>query len=381
MEEKDFYQLLVQRYIQNKATEDELKVFFQLLKEGKLDAYICDAMNAATFTNDPMEAIPVVSKRKILTRGRIVVAAIVLLVFSIGTYIEFRKNKQQPETARLQIQLKNTKDIAPGSDKAVLILADGSKIALDGEHNGVLAQQGNTKVMKLDGGLAYNAPSIRGSQVETFYNMIVTPRGGQYQLVLSDGSKVWLNAASSLRFPTTFTGKERRVELTGEGYFEVAHNAQMPFVVQKGTTSIKVLGTHFNVKAYDDEQDTKVTLLQGSVRVSKGNEAALLQPGQQALLFNAPSGDGSIEVQTNADVNEAIAWKNGVFQFEGADIQEVMRQIARWYDVEVVYKGQVDQHFRGTISRTVAVSKILKMLELTGAVHFTIADKKIIVSP
>lgn len=377
MEENDFYRLLVQRYIENKATEEELKAFFQLLKEGKLDVYLTDAMNAASFSNDAVEDVATAGKRKIFTLRRIAVAAVVLLFFSAGTYIAFKKDKKQSATAHIQKQPATGNDIVPGSDKAVLILADGSKIKLDNEHNGLLAQQGKTKVVKLNRQLVYNANNIKPNEIS--YNTIITPPGGQYQITLSDGTTVWLNAASSLRFPTAFAGKERRVELTGEGYFEVAHNEQIPFIVKKGDAEVKVLGTHFNVNAYDDEQEIKITLLQGSVKVSQlaANHTQLLTPGQQAQINKS----GAIKLNKSADVDEAVAWKNGVFQFEGADIQEVMRQIARWYDVEVVYQGQIDQHFRGTISKNVEASKVLQMLELTGTVHFKIENKKIIVTP
>lgn len=378
MEEKDFYQLLVQRYIENIATEEELKAFFQLLKEGKLEPYLTDAMNAVTSTAEPIKAgVKEDSKSKVFTSWRRIAAAIIIMVFSTGVYVALKSDKQQTEVAQKQKQLKRGNDIAPGSDKATLTLADGSTIMLDSKHNGTLTQQGNTKVLQFNGKLTYQQLTADEHTSVISYNTIVTPKGGQYQITLPDGTIVWLNAASSLRFPTAFAGKERTVELTGEGYFEVAHNAHKPFVVKKGDAEIRVLGTHFNVKAYDEEQNIKITLLQGSVKVLQlsANQSQLLIPGQQAQVNKS----GGIKLNTDVDVDEAIAWKNGLFQFSGADIHELMRQIIRWYDVEVVYQGEIDQHFRGTISKNVETSKVLQMLELTGTVHFKTEGKKIIV--
>jgi ferric-dicitrate binding protein FerR (iron transport regulator) len=228
--------------------------------------------------------------------------------------------------------------------------------------------------------------TIAGLQVTekdaAFYNTITTPRGGQYQVTLSDGTKVWLNAASSIRFPVLFTGNERKVEITGEAYFEVAKNVSKPFKVKTISSEVEVLGTHFNVNAYDDEAVAKTTLLEGLVKVSVpqtgGKLAArFLQPGQQSGITK----DGRISVLNNADTEEAVAWKNGRFQFRSADLKSILRQISRWYDVDVVYKGNVDLHFTGQLTRDDYVSKVFDKLALTGEVHFKIEGKKIIVSP
>jgi ferric-dicitrate binding protein FerR (iron transport regulator) len=210
------------------------------------------------------------------------------------------------------------------------------------------------------------------------YNTISTPKGGQYQVTLSDGSKVWLNAASSLRFPATFSGKERKVELTGEGYFEVAHNKKMPFHVTVNDLDVEVLGTHFNINAYADESAIKTTLLEGSVKVVKGNETKIIEPGEQASVTTS---EDEINVKQQVDLEQVVAWKNGIFQFERADIESVMRQISRWYDIDVDYHGRVSEHFGGTISRDVNISDVLKMLEMTGGVNFKIDGKKVIVMP
>jgi ferric-dicitrate binding protein FerR (iron transport regulator) len=193
--------------------------------------------------------------------------------------------------------------------------------------------------------------------------------------VLADGTKVWLNAASSLRFPAAFAGKERIVELNGEGYFEVAKNASMPFHVRVHDMDVQVLGTHFNINAYTDETAMRTTLLEGSVQVSQGEQTQLLTPGQQA----AASQNGQIQLADGVDVEEVMAWKNGMFQFQGADLETILRQAARWYDIDVEYKQRISDRFSGQISKNVNLSQLLKILELTGKVHFEIEGRKIIV--
>jgi ferric-dicitrate binding protein FerR (iron transport regulator) len=234
--------------------------------------------------------------------------------------------------------------------------------------------------------LSYN--TLKNKSSEILYNTISTPRGGQYQLMLADGSKVWLNAESSLRFPVSFTGQERKVELMGEASVGVAHvssslgggreeAAGMPFKVKVHGMEVEVLGTHFNINSYDNESTIRTTLLEGSVKINKNNSSSLLKPGQQAQMNKA----GEIKIINNVDVEEAIAWKEGKFQFDKADIHDIMRQLARWYDVDVEYKGTVSSHFGGTISRDVNLSQVLNMLHLTGEVNFQIQDKKVVVMP
>ena len=265
-------------------------------------------------------------------------------------------------------------DRAPGRNVAVLTLADGSSITLDSAHNGVLAQQGAASVTKSgDGALAYQAAN--GEKKIAVYNTLTTPRGGQYRLLLPDGSQVWLNAASSISYPTAFTGSERSVTITGEAYFEIAANASMPFRVQvstpQGQKDIRVLGTHFNVKAYADETTVTTTLLEGSVQL--GSE--ILKPGE-AGQWRA---DGTMQVDPHANLEEAVAWKNGMFHFEGANVAEVMRQLSRWYDVDVVFKGKLpDAKFDGEIPRNSNLTEVFRILQLSN-VHFTVEDKKVIV--
>lgn len=326
------------------------------------------------------------------------VAAGTMLLMATAAYFLFSHKSSLPEIVRTPIP--ETKPVMPGGNKALLTLADGSVIVLDSAANGALSQQGKTIVLKKqDGELVYKSGS-NGNQEVVAWNTISTPRGGQYQVVLPDGTKVWLNAVSSLRFPAGFTGNERVVELTGEAYFEVASLAdshrnkmgspKVPFIVKIGTPSgaggeVEVLGTHFNVKAYNDEDVVKTTLLEGKVKVStlggfddrSAINYKLLVPGQQAQVAK----DGQMMVDKDADVDEAIAWKNGRFQFTNADVETVMREIARWYDVTIEYAGKIPaEKFEGEIPRNSNITEVFKILELSN-VHCKIAGRKITVLP
>jgi transmembrane sensor len=265
---------------------------------------------------------------------------------------------------------------APRSNRATITMGSGQTIFLDSASNGTLASQGNVEVRKLsDGQIAYS-----GTTTEITYNTLMNPRGSKpITITLSDGTKVWLNTGSSLTYPVAFIGKERNVEITGEAYFEVTHNPAMPFAVRKfhDDAKIQVLGTHFNVNAYDDESALKVTLLEGSVRVSKGNQNNLLKPGQQDQMT-----DGNIKLLKDIDIDEVMAWKNGKFQFgDATDITVIMRQISRWYDVDIEYQGNVRGSVWGSISRDVNVSQVLKMLETTGVVKCKMEGRKVTVMP
>ncbi len=314
---------------------------------------------------------------------RIAAAASVIILLTISGYFFFReKNSSPPLVDQQQFH-----DIAPGGNKAILTLSNGSKVVLDSMHKGQLISQGNSKIIKVNNGLlAYHTKAPCTKSPKIAYNTLTVPSGGQFRLVLPDGTKVWLNATSSIRFPTAFTGKKRVVEITGEAYFEVASDVGMPFKVKTGSTEISVLGTHFNVDAYKNESAIKVTLLEGSVRVSQliTHHSQVIKPGEQAQVNKR----GEIALIKPADVTQAIAWKEGLFEFDGS-IQEIMREIARWYNVEVVYQGGVtDKAFGGTISRYKKVSKVLNMLALTGSIHFKVEENaeegykgKIIVKP
>jgi len=302
-------------------------------------------------------------------------AAVLFGLLVMGGYLWIVRSPGEQVAVRKEIPVRLQNDRPPGGNKAVLTLGDGSSIVLDSISRGVLAQQGASKIIKLDSGrLAYNLLAEKPTGM--VYNKLTTPRGGQYHLVLSDGTQVWLNAASSLRYPAAFNGRDREVELTGEAYFEVAKDKSRPFKVQTvNDMEVNVLGTHFDIMTYEDEPVLKTTLLEGSVRVTKGTTGKTIRPGQQ-VRSNAK---GDLQVLDNVDLEEAVAWKNGYFQFHIADIETVMRQLSRWYDVDVYYEGKKPEgHFVGEISRNNNISDVLKMLEVNG-VHFRVEGRKLIV--
>lgn len=297
-------------------------------------------------------------------------AAVLTAVFTYAYRSTGPKSVQAARTTPLH-------NVTPGGNKAVLTLADGSQIALDSAGMGDIASQGSVRVIKLDSGqLAYRAPGSNGERPPEF-NTLATPRGGQFRVVLPDGSKVWLNAASSLRFPTAFTGNDRLVQLSGEAYFEVAKNARQPFKVMVDDLAVQVLGTSFNVKAYKEDGKINTTLLEGAVNVQHGTQVILLKPGQQATMNDI----NTLSLKENVNMEEVVAWKNGYFQFNHEPLKGVMGQLARWYDAEVTYEGKVpEREFGGQIARSSSITDVLKMLELSD-VHFRVEGKKIIVTP
>lgn len=413
---KDRISYLLQQYSNGRASREEVEEMFGLLQseenETLLKHLILDKKNdeeeeiSLPFRNwdrmwqriRPAALSPV--RQRTLSIGWVRVAAAVMLVVMGGVAYQFFSNRKTNRTMPLA-ETHYSNDIQPGGHKAILTLANGATIVLDSAHKGVIGQQGNTSIVKVDAGaLAYKgaASNKLSAASEVSYNAISTPRGGQYQVVLPDGSKVWLNAASSLRFPTSFVGKERLVELTGEAYFEIAKNTAMPFRVfvapplgsGREGMNVKVLGTHFNIKAYSNEQNIQTTLLEGAVKLElplpagagrgmNGKISELrLQPGRQAIADNATQTLSVIEANTE----QVVAWKNGMFRFRETSIRELMREVERWYNVDVVYHtDKVDQDFTGVVPRTQNISALLKILELTGTVHFQIEGRKIVVLP
>ncbi|MCD0488713.1 FecR family protein [Pedobacter sp. MC2016-14] len=268
-------------------------------------------------------------------------------------------------------------DIAPGGNKATLILANGKRVNLTDASNGSIASQSGIKIIKAKNGqLIYEVSGIGTESSLTSYNTIEIPFGGQYQVNLSDGTKVWLNAGSSLRYPLKFSGSKREVQLLGEGYFEVAHNREMPFNVRSGKQTIEVLGTHFNVMAYADEKAIKTSLLEGSVKIHYGEEHLQLIPGQQAQFLN-----DKVNIVGDADMEEVIAWKNGYFKFN-EDLVGIMNKISRWYGVKVIYQMKPDSSltYSGKISRSRNISAILKIISFDGDVHFRVNGKIVYVT-
>lgn len=308
------------------------------------------------------------------------VAASILVAVCLGGYFLVHDKKEPQAEKRVA---STEAEIRPGGNRAVLTLGNGEQIVIDGAANGQLASESGTSISKTeDGEIVYEPAGASAEDAQRItYNVIEIPKGGQYKLVLSDGSAVWLNAGSSLRYPTRFAGNERLVELQGEAYFEVAKSRQMPFVVKHGDARVLVLGTHFNVSGYADDALKKITLLEGSVKVSRANRAdnQALVPGEQAQI----AGDGEIKLLKDVDLEAVMAWKNGLFEFNGNSIQEVMKLVSRWYDVDVEYKGQVSHKFYGNISRDADIHELLKLLEMTKGVKFIVEPqkKKITVMP
>lgn len=307
---------------------------------------------------------------------RIAAAAILIGVICFVGYISMQKSVINPVAVIAKQPAQSlAADALPGSKGAVLTLSNGQQIILDSAGNGQLASQGGTTIINKNGEVVYD---VKGADAgEVLYNTMSTAKGRQYQLILSDGTKVWLNSASSIRYPAAFAGKVRSVSISGEAYFEVAKDKAKPFVVTVNNMEVKVLGTHFNINAYADEEAIKTTLLEGSVQVSNAADVAMLVPGQQFRLYKT----GAIQTISNADLEEAVAWKNGVFIFNNADIQAVMRQVARWFDLEVAYEGAIPKDsFGGKLPMDAKVSEVLAALQQT-QVHFRIEGKRLTVVP
>jgi transmembrane sensor len=295
-------------------------------------------------------------------------AAMVIAMVMIGFLMLGDKKKNVIKQDSIAI---NATDIAPGSNHAILLIADGSIIQLDSIKTGLLPVHGNETITKRGSGeLSYAQTPSLVSHVNQ-YNTLTVPAGGQYKLVLPDGTRVWLNAASSLKYPVVFGGPKRLVELTGEGYFEVAKDATHPFEVMAAGSLIQVLGTHFSVNAYTDEPQIRIVLAEGSVKL---NKTTVLKPGEQGSVDR----DGAVKI-TTADVESNLAWTKGQFNFRETPLPEILRQIARWYGASIDDRAQINDHFNAQISRDVPVSKLLHYLEGTGSVHFKIEDKKITV--
>lgn len=309
-------------------------------------------------------------------RGYYQMAAAAVALLTLAAAFYFFNYPSAPD--KNQATLANSGKIVPGSNKATLTLSDGSTIALDEATPLDGITQFGVKIYKsAEGKLVYLGD--KSAEVADAYNTIATPKGGQYEVTLPDGTKVWLNAASKLRFPVTFSANERNIELSGEAYFEVAKDRNRPFKVRSAQQEITVLGTHFNVNAYADEAFTKTTLLEGSVKVNKGSSQALLMPGQQAV---SNTGSPLINVRKDVDLRESIAWKNGLFVFEQEDVFSIMNKISRWYDLVVEYRGDLKgKKYSGNISKFEDVTEVLKTMQLTGTIQFKVEGRRIIVMP
>jgi len=380
-------QKIIQRYVSGTATADEIlfvEKYYQYLDK---NADILDQLHADEITKmadlnfSAISAkINVGQKRKTIRLYQYGAAAAILLIVFGLTFVFLRQTKP---SAKHELLAQKSLDVLPGTNKAVLTLADGSKIVLDEHTAANISDKDGLKISRTkEGQLVYtvlNQGNLKlGSTIS--YNTIQTPKGGQYQVILPDGTKVWLNAASSLKYPEVFNGNERRVELTGEAYFEVAKNKAQPFHVKNHNQDVEVLGTHFNINSYLDNNTIKTTLLEGRVRVSNGQSVKILKPGEQAIT--GASGAGIIRLATDVDTDDETAWKNGLFQFNNADLKSILKQLERWYNVHIDYQTIPDKKYNGMVPRKAKLSEVLKMLEKTGNIRFEIAEgKKLTVLP
>jgi ferric-dicitrate binding protein FerR (iron transport regulator) len=383
MSKEEFEQLLKQ-YRDDNLQEGELEKLYAYIQEGSYPEVI-DQWLDETFHNpayavhtkdyDPAEVFALLEtrlekKKRVFSWRTAAAAAAVILLFA--TILLQRRSKPVPGKAMAAMHF----DAPPGKTGAVLTLANGSQILLDSSRNGLLAQQGNSRLLKEEGQLNYHKDHIAGKALPV-YNVVTTPRGRQFKLVLADSTLVWLNAGSSIRFPTVFAGKERRVEVSGEAYFEVARAANMPFVVQLKRSEVLVLGTHFNVADYSDEDNIRTTLLEGAVKLRTAAQEMVLRPGQQARMERA-----SGHLSTKAvDTDQTIAWTRDRLSFGDTDFADLMRQISRWYDVDVVYTGKVpDIHIGGSLHRNVNLSIVLEFLGENG-VHYNTSERTVTILP
>lgn len=400
MEKESRYQFLLNKYLSDQCSPDEADELLGYLRLDESKRLLLESMRPEfEHAMSTQQAVPGEMSRRIEERlkdrtGTRVVslrkkqnyawlkgaaAAAIILILSGGVY--WFLNEARNIKGKTAGVMKN--DFGPGENKAMLTLGDGTKIALDEARKGVIATQGNISIQKsADGRITYRYAEAGPGPVNPggamVFNFLETPKGGQYHVILPDGTKVWLNAASSLRFPAEFTGGSRTVELKGEAYFEVAKNKNMPFLVDAGDAEVEVLGTGFNLAAYGDEDRLTTTLVEGLVKVKeKGmGKDIILKPGYKAIL---DKGSNTFNVDL-ADTEEAVAWKNGYFMFANEEIESVMRKIGRWYNVDIEYRGDVaGKKLWGTISKFENVSEVLKALELTRVVHFKIEGRRIIV--
>lgn len=377
---------MLQRYLRDDLSKDEVREMLEhivqhpalaaeLLEEDRSRAFSEKLLNtpalpesaskrmyerlAVEIRSNEQEELTTVTTpvRRLNYRWHWIAAAIVPAMFIVAYFWQSGNKKIEQPVEQVSV----IKDVAPGKNGAILTLADGSNVVLDSAGNQQIARQGNVQITNKKGQLTYN--SNHSGAAETVYNTLRTPAARQYKLILPDGSKVWLNAGSSVRYPTVFKGKSREVETTGEVYFEVVHNASKPFRVKTGSIVIEDIGTAFNINAYGDEPFVKTTLVEGSIRLHAGSNNKVLRPGMQGAIKTSSS---EITVN-NVEVEETIAWKEGLFNFNNLDMETVMRQIGRWYNMEIIYEGKKPEgHFSGIIDRNTNLAFILKSLELSG---------------
>jgi transmembrane sensor len=394
---------LAEKWLKGNITPEEQAVFDQWYEAGSEDEVTVEVSSREAFRRLMLHQIKSSDQQKTSTKSAGAVqlrwliaglAASVLIAFGVFRFLHVGGGAQKADPSMRIAQM-----VQPGGNKAVLTLASGQKIRLDEAREGQLFSQGNLSISKADSGLLVyklnradansnlnlnaNATATAASRIS--YNTLTTPKGGKFSLVLPDGTKVWLNAASSIYYPTAFTGGERKVVITGEAYFEVVHNEKMPFKIQVGKVLVEDLGTRFVINGYSNEPEVKVSLLEGVVKVipPSGLQSKVLQPGQQAKVGQS----GQMQVIRDANVSGEIAWKSGMFNFSGSDLKNSMRQLERWYNITVEYApGLPDYHFGGQTYMNTSLSEVLKVLALNG-IHFKIEPAenqkpvKIIIQP
>ncbi|MEZ2445689.1 FecR domain-containing protein [Chitinophaga sp. RCC_12] len=389
----EYYQLLLQRWQQRTCSPQEALELMDYLRDKDSDRTLLNEMQAAfrqvkpdngSHSGEPGERVrkgllqhiqgaPVISMsryRRNYGPFKLAAAAAVIIGLALPAIYFFRQPAVNPVATAVK---KAPADVAPGQHKAVLTLANGEKIVLDSAGIQQLAQQGNSAIRNQGGQLVY--VKTKGANSAPIYNTLTTAAGETYPLVLADGSRIWLNAASSIRFPATFSGDERRIELTGEAYFEIAHDAHRPFRIQVNQMTVDVLGTNFNINSYADEATINTTLLEGAVKINSKKGSIQLAPGEQSQV----SPNGNVKRVTGVNTAEIIAWKEGYFQFESTDLTTVLRQFSHWYDVEIVYEGNIKpRKFFGMISRRSSLVNVLKMLNAND-VNYRLEGKKLIV--
>ena len=377
------FKLLLEKHVANLASKAERRELLKAVKSGRFDDILKDHIESlmednptADMPSDRADEIfnyiidssPILRKKsKTPPALYYKIAASVLLILSLGLATYFLRFNQPTEQA-----------IIPGANKAILELADGTEMILDSLTRGSLFNQGGVQAINTGGNIAYSyaGDSIR----EVMFHTITTPRGGQYEVTLADGTHVWLNAASSIRYPVTFDATARKVKITGEAYFEVAQvsndSGKVPFTVSVNDMEVHVLGTHFNIMAYDNEAAIQTTLLEGSVKVKGAGKELLLAPGQQSNWQ-----DQQLYLSAKVDTRAVTAWKEGYFRYANTGMSQIMNQLGRWYDVNITYENEALRQlsFGGVISRRDSVQKMLRLMELTGAVHFDIDGRTITV--
>ena len=378
---------ILKKYLEGKATPEEIifleKYYDYLEHQPGLSTLLSEAENKKierrnwerlnAQMDQPLHTISP-HQASYFRKWRLVAAASITLVIGLGGWFFFlNKNYKQQQIVQKNI----TNDIKPPEvNRATVTLANGQTVYLDSAAIGSLAVQGTVKLVKLaNGKIAYQTESDEIIE-KPVYNTLTNPKGSRVvDMTLADGSRVWLNAGSSVTYPIAFIENERTVSITGEAYFEVASDKTKPFRVTKDHMQVEVLGTHFNVNAYDDENNIKVTLLEGSVRLKINEEKQILKPGEQAQV------SGTISIIKDVDEEAVMAWKDGRFKFSRVDIETIMRQAARWYDIDIEYRGKVEGTLSGGIARNVNASQLFHVLELTDKVRFEIEGRKVIVTP